>query len=373
MNKRILSTVALAATTVLGFAIPATAADYTGVGSVEVGPLAGYWNFDDYLYASLQDAGNDTWEENNDSGNAWDDTSAYLIDSFGVAVRMECATPADLSEAADGSGDMIYTCDPQTVVGDDGTLVVTTELRFFADGKTVRSRYIIENKSTATVTGPVFEIQYDAWQDDATSVSWTKLGGIVGDWTTDYNSTTGLTTTADDYIWATDNREDMDGTWAPVIKYAVGKADSLSPLLDTVDYASGDQGDGNDNANLFYELPALEPGYALEYVSLAKVYLFDDTVDDDGSDSMNGWEEGTKWAVDQAAADTDLESDEYVFAGIDTPSRVLNWVSEGGPSNENQSDESLPNTGLDTAPLGGIALVALVGGAAVVARRRLVK
>lgn len=370
MNKRILSTVAIAAVSTLGLALPAIAADYTGVGSVTVGPESGYWNFDDYLYASLQDAGNDTWENNNDGDSTWDDTSAYLIGTDLNETQMACATPADLSEATDGSGDWIYTCDPQTVTTSDGALVVTTELRFFADGKTVRSRYIIANESNSAVTGNVLRIEYNAYQDDSTSVSWTADGGMVGDWTTDYSTTTDLMTVATDYIWVTDDREALD-THAPVVKYAVGVEDALSPLLDTADFGSGDQGSGDDDANLYYAVPTMEPGDVIEYVSMAKVYLFNDGMDNDIN--MNGWEEGTKYAVDQAILDTDLESDEYVFAGIETPTRVLNWVAEGGASNENNSDGGLASTGFDARLFGGVAILALVGGAAVVARRRFVK
>ncbi|MFM2411784.1 MAG: hypothetical protein RLZZ587_117, partial [Actinomycetota bacterium] len=351
MKKHILSGVALATAATLGAAFPAAAADYTGVGSVTVGPESGYWNFDNFAYASLQDAGNDTWENNSDGDSTWDDTSAYLIGSDLNETQMECASPADLSEATDGSGDWIFTCDPQTVTTIDGELAVTTELRFFADGKTVRSRYIIANESNSAVAGNVLRIEYNAYQDDSTSVSWTADGGMVGDWATDYSSTTDVMTVATDYIWVTDDREALD-THSPVVKYAVGVEDSLSPLLDTADFGSGDMGDGDDDANLYYALPTMEPGDVIEYVSMAKVFLFNDGIDNDIN--MNGWEEGTEYAVNQAALDTDLESDEYVFTGIDNPSRVLNWVTEGGARNEDNS--GLAATGFDSAPLGTIAL-----------------
>lgn len=368
MKKKITSVVALAVSATIGLSMPANAAPYDAAGSVPVGPESGYWNFDSLPDASLQAAGNDTWENNGDGDDAWDDTYAYLLGSNSSSTQMTCAVPADLSEATDASGDWILTCDPQDVSNDDGDLVVTTEFRFYADGKTVRRRYIIANESNTTVSGQIFQVQYNAYQDASTSVSWTALEGMVGDWSTDYGSTTEFITTADDYIWVTDDREALD-TNAPVVKYAVGSADSSAPLLNTDPYTSGVMGDGDDRGNLYYALPDLAPGDVVEILTMAKVYLFNDGMDNDIN--MNGWEEGTEYAVGQAVIDTDLESDEYVFAGIDDTSRVINWGDGSGAANSGGS--GLAATGFDAAPLGTIALFAITGGVAMIVRRRAIK
>lgn len=365
-NLRTISATALVVVSSLGLTIPAQAAVWA-LDDIAIGPDNNEWRWDDSSVLSLDGPYNDMWANDSGDDDTWDDTQIKIWGS-GPDYQEDvlgCADPADLSDAADGSGDKILTCDPQVVSNSDGELTVTSEYRFYADGQTLRMRYIITNTGDAEISEQYLEQGFNAYQDDDTNVSYTDTDGVIGDFATDYSTVSDTVTDEDNYIWITDNRTASND--APVVKYAIGREGSEVPMLVEPEngWVSGGQGDGEDMAYLPYQIPTLAVDETVEFVFMVKVFLFNDNLDNDVT--LDGWQEGTKAAIDLAVEDTELESNDVVFAGIDNPSRVLNW-------NVDLPEESgLADTGLETMPIGSAALLALVGGAAIVARRRFVK
>lgn len=350
--------VAIASTAIaVGTLAPASAASFT-LDDVFIGSDNNRWNWDDATDLSMVGPSNNAWSNQANGSDTWDSTAVDFFSSEAggwATTNGQCADPADLSDATDGSGDKILTCDPQVIDNGEGELSVVSEFRFYADGKTVRQRYIITNNGTSPVVGQYIQGNFNAYQDSGTNISYTDTAGVIGNFATDYDTVSETQTNESNYVWVTDDRGNNES--APVVKYAVGRAGAQSQMLVDPDWTSGGQGDGDDDAYLPYALPSIAAGQTVEYVFLAKVFLFSDTLDNDVT--LNGWQEGTKSAIDLAVADTALQSDAVVFAGIADRSRVLNWSPAG-----------LADTGVDLQPLGLIALFALAGGVALVARRR---
>jgi hypothetical protein len=362
MNNLTKALVAAATATVFatGAAIPAQAASFP-LDDILIGPDNNEWFWASAGSLSLTGPYNDMWYDSGDN-DTWDNTTPatfYSSEAGGWAsTTVSCADPADLSVAADGSGDKILTCDAEVIDNGEGALSVVSEYRFYADGQTVRQRYIITNNGAAPVVGQYLEVAYNAYQDSGTNVAYTDTAGVIGNFATDYDTVSDTVTDGSNYVWVTDDRTDNES--APVVKYAVGSAQASSTILVDEDWTSGGQGNGEDSVYVPYALPSIGAGQTVEYVFLVKVYLFNDDVDNDVT--LNGWQEGTKSAIDLAVADTALQSDAVVFAGISDKSRVLNWSPAG-----------LADTGVNPLPLGIGALFALAGGVAIVARRRFVK
>ena len=333
---------------------PAHAASYVPGTDVYVGPDNNHWIFNVsnplYLRGPI----------NNDyTRRTWDSTQATLYSPNGQT-DAQCSNPADLT--ADG-GDLVLTCATQSIDHGDGVLSLVTELRFFAAGEAVRMRYTITNMDDAKVKGQILRLAFDTYQDDNTSVSYTDTDGLIGDYAVDYGSVTNVVTDADNYVWVTDDR--IGSTTTYVAKYAVGQAGSISPLADISEntWSSGGHGLGGGLAQLFYRVPVLAPGETVEYVVLGKVYFVDGSVDNDPG--MTGWQEGTGIAIADAASDTELESDAFVFAGISDRTLVVNW--EPAPPT---TDEDLANTGADSGASGLLAIGLVASLIAVAVRRR---
>jgi hypothetical protein len=365
MNNLTKALIAAATATVFatGAAIPAQAAPFV-LANISIGPDNNYWDWNGAA-VNLEFEGpyNDMWLNTSGNADTWDETypaTFYSSETGGWASTIvSCADPADLSNAPDGSGDKILTCDPEVIDNGEGALSVVSEYRFSADGQTVRQRYIITNNGAAPVVGQYLEVSYNAYQDSGTNISYTDTEGVIGNFATDYGTVSDTVTNELNFVWVTDDRTDNESS--PVVKYAIGRPGSASTMLvDPDNWTSGGQGDGGDNASVPYALPSIGAGQTVEYVFLVKVYLFSDDLDNDVT--LNGWQEGTKSAIDLAVADTALQSDAVVFAGITDKSRVLNWSPAG-----------LADTGVNPLPLGVGALFALAGGVAIVARRRFVK
>jgi hypothetical protein len=243
----------------------------------------------------------------------------------------------------------------------DGEFDVATEYRFFGDGMTVRMRYSITNTGNSVLSGQVLKLDFDAYQDPNTSVAYTDTDGAIGDYAVDYDTTTNVVTDSDNYVWVTDDRE---GGGVGVVKYVVGQAGSISPLVDLGDeFTSGGQGAGNDRAYLHYQTPAIAPGETIEYVVLAKIYLFSD--DYDTFPNMTGWQEGTWTAILTAIGDNEMMHPTVALVGIDDPSRVVNW--EASPLS---SSEGLASTGSDSSASGLLAVSVIATLIAFVVRRR---
>jgi len=349
---------------------PAFAAPFSGA-PVAVGHDNNAWLWANSATGSMAGPYNDTWRNSGGDNDTWDNTDTYLIGSDNSTnAHIGCADPADLTPAADSSGDQILTCDPQTIDNGDGAVTVTAEYRFYADGKTWRERYIISNNTGATIAGQVLDVGYNSYQDSDTSISWTSGAGAIGDWTTDYNTVPSAVTTPTDMSWVTDNRTDSND--APVVKYAVGSTGSrVLPADDaTRGFVSAGHGNGNDQSDSYYELPALAPGQSVEIISLSKVFLFSSNITP--VSPMNAWQTATHNAVTAAIADTALESNAVVFAGITDTTKVLNW-SPAAPVEEPVVEPVLATTGISAtavANLSGLGLLALIAGAAAVITRR---
>jgi LPXTG-motif cell wall-anchored protein len=351
------SIAAVAALCAIAGITPAHAASYVPGDDVFVGPDNNHWKFNDSNPLYLRGPVNDNYPR-----LTWDSTQATLYGAAGGQTNAECSNPADLT--ADG-GDLVLTCDSQTIDTWDGLLSLVTELRFFAAGDTVRMRYTITNTDDAKMAGPILRLAFDTYQDDNTIVSYTDTDGLIGDYAVDYGTGTTVVTDADNYVWVTDDRVGGTSTTTYVAKYAVGQAGSISPLADIDEntWTSGGHGNGGNLAQLYYRVPDLAPGETVEYVVLGKVFFVDASVNNDPV--MSGWQEGTGIAIADAASDTELESDAFVFAGISDRTRVVNW--EPAPSTAN---ENLANTGADSGAPGLLAIGLVASLIALAVRRR---
>jgi len=127
----------------------------------------------------------------------------------------------------------------------------------------------------------------------------------------------------------------------------------------------------NNNTNSYFELPPIAAGSTVEIITLARVFLFSSDITD-VPPFDDGWQTATFNATQLAIADTGLESDAVVFAGVTDRSRVLNWTPTAvvPPVVEPR----LATTGIDTASTAsfvGAGFLALLAGAGVlIARRR---
>ncbi len=274
---------------------------------------------------------------------------------------LDCSETADLSNASDGSSDKIVLCDPADVTTIDGVVSTQLEFRFYADLKTVRTRLLLTNNSENSIEGLRLKNYFNAYQDNSTQVY--ASSSSAPDFT---DPMTGVSTVvaASDLRWVTDDRFDDSG--APVVQYAVGRENSrVLPTDDaSVNMVSGGQGgprgSAEDDTNTYFKVPALAPGETVEFVIMAQVYLVIPSLLLNGL----GWQVATKTADEAAWADTTIDSDALVFAGIADTSSVLNWNVVSAPQ--------LPDTGNDGAGFASIAAaLLLLGAGAIVIRRRL--
>jgi len=317
------------------------------------------WTWDSFTSASLSGLSTNSWE-NGANVVTWDDTEVEVGGSDGLYSQVTCFDPADLELDVDGTGDKVILCDPVDITTADGVLSAQVEFRFFADLKTVRTRLIVANNSSHSVEGARVWMNYNAYQDDNTNVyrSTTSDAQYVSPVV---SSTT--VTTADDLRWVTDDR--LEENYAPVVQYAVGRSGAaVLPANDiALDMVSGGQGGGGEDTNTYFKIPTLASGESVEFITLAQVYL---VYPNGAFGGYNSWQTATLAANQGAWADTTIDSDALVFAGIEDTSKVLNW----SPASPSPSTPQLANTGLDGSAYAGLAIAVLVVGAGVVAVRR---
>lgn len=341
-------------------ATPAFAAAYSGANVTFTDANNTYWAFDTFTSASLDGLWSTPWENASDGDDStWDDTTVQLGSTVDDSYYdVTCTDPADLSTASDGSGDQIVLCDPVDITTASGVLTAQIEFRFYADLKTVRTRLIVKNNTTASISDAMAWMDYNAYQDDETMIYAATNSAPSF---TDPVTSPSYVTTAADLRWVTDNRLQSYND-APVVNYAIGRTGAaVLPTDDaTINAVSGGQGyNANDTTNTYFQIPTLAAGESIEFVTMAQVYL---PLGSTTSGSLTAWETATKAADEAAWADTTIDSDALVFAGIADPSKVLNWSPAKTPD--------LPNTGLDVAGFTGLALALLVAGAGVVVVRR---
>ncbi len=338
-------------------ATPAYAAPYSGAKIEFADANNTYWEWDNFTDASLNGLWNDPWNAGADH-DTWDSITYQLGSSIDDAyVRLTCADPADLTAATDGSGDQIVLCDAEDVTTASGVLTAQIEFRFYADLHTVRTRLIVTNNTASSISNALAWLNYNAYQDTGTFVY--AATNSAPDFTDPLTFPDYITTPAD-LRWVTDDRNERGPS--PVVGYAIGDAGaSVTPSNDAaINAVSGGQGNGSDNSNTYFQIPTLAAGQSLEFVAMAQVFL---VIEGSSSGSLDPWDTATKAAAELAWANTNIDSDAYVFAGIADPSKVANWLFASTPE--------LPDTGASALGFSALALALVgVGAAFLVIRRR---
>lgn len=357
MKKLIRSAIAVSAAGVLALvATPAYAASYSGADINFADAKNTNWNWETFADGSLDKLSDDDWQSGNDN-STWDSTDWQLGSTVDdVYSDVTCPDPADLSNASDASGDQIVLCDEVEVTTASGVLTAQLEFRFFADLHTVRTRLILTNDTASPIADALAWMNYNAYQDSGTIVYAATNSAPSF---TDPMSSPDYITTAADLRWVTDDRQNNES--APVVGYAIGRAGAA--VLPTDDAAinavSGGQGNGSDDSNTYFKIPTLAAGESVEFVTMAQVYLF---IEGSTSGTLNEWETATKAADELAWANTNIDSDAFVFAGIADPSKVANWSPASTPE--------LPDTGVSALGFGALALGLVAAGAAFLVIRR---
>jgi len=357
VKKLVRSGIAVSVAGVLALvASPAYAASYSGA-EINFGDAKNTnWGWSSFTNGSLGDFSDDEWQSGTDN-STWNGTDVQLGSTIDDAYSIvTCSDPADLSTASDGSGDRIVLCDAVDITTASGVLTAQLEFRFFADLHTVRTRVIVTNNTASTIADAMAYMNYDAFQDSGTYVY--AATNSAPDFT-DPLSTPDYITTAADLRWVTDDRESEED--APVVGYAIGRAGAaVAPSDDAaISAESGGQGDGNDSSNTYFEIPELASGESVEFVTMAQVYL---VIEGSTSGTLDEWETATKAADELAWANTDIDSDAFVFAGITDPTKVANWSPASTPE--------LPDTGVSALGFGALALTLMGAGVAFLVIRR---
>lgn len=366
MKIKKLALVSVASLAAIGLSMGATSAS------------AAVWNGGDVSWSS-----GGTWDLSQNSfnfGGPFSDAWAATIDN-GVfddgltiwapddSTELQCPV-ADLSPAADASGDQILTCDPEDMpIGpNDELMAVSMEMRFFADNQTVRQIITVKNTTGAAVSGAEILSYNNFFQDSYTNLEYSNtLGSMIANWPTGNSDAADVLTEADN-IFVTDcptdsNVCDPSYTGANVMQVNGPDGQIRSTFFDTATYPpiGGDAANSNafDEAYFSWVLPNLAVDQEVSVVIMNRTYLFLQGADDTAtgvnalaaSQAAVAFAEAGGWTTDQ------------VMVGITDPSKVVNYSGAATPS--------LPDTGLDTAPLAvGAGVLMLAGIGLVVALRR---
>lgn len=347
------ASVALSTAIALGVTAPAWAIAYTGDNIVFNDPKNTTWDWATFADASMGYLYDDDWN----GYDFYDDSHVNLWGSDNATYdNLSCSDEADLSDATDGSDDQIVLCDLFDIDNGDGVVTTQLEFRFFDDLKTFRTRAILTNNTDSPIEGQVIEFGYDSYYDEETSIYASTTAG-EDDFDANYGSVPATTTNPGDFRWVTDDR--MDNETGPVVSQAVGRSGSVSVPADNGDrgFVSGGLGSGSDNSKTYFEVPTLQPGQTVEYVIMTQVWLFDYSIDGDAP--LDSWQTAIRDTAALAWADSSIESDDLVFAGIEDTSKVLNW-----------SGEELAETGFDGLMPLALSTILLSLGAVGISRRR---
>lgn len=374
-----LSALSLAVAATLVVASPAAAAPFTD-GDVEVGGTTwGVSYFQTGLNPRVQIAERADWDGGIETFDEGIQPVYIEPGAFGLydTTRSDCADDGDLVAAADATGDQIATCELRPLDSGNGTLNASYELRFFADGATVRARLIVTNESGSVVSGAHVGFGDNYYQDGDT-----RLGAS----TTQGNPAATDSTVVDgDKLWVIYDAVDIgEGNFyeVPVVLTAAGSSGAaVLPLM-------GDAaGDGNDVQETLYPLPALAPGQSVELVQFYVWNFFDfdqpigveapvepatvEVVTEEGFTKTALLEPAALFLPSALAAVEESWDARSRFdtlsardaAGIADPSQVLNW---------NPVAEELAETGPSDSllPLAAFAGLLLLAGAGVIAVRR---
>lgn len=263
-GRHVLPIVGLCGVLTLVVASPATAAPFTG-GDVTVGGTT--WTVSDLVANETPEIDEVTRADWLGGDYTYDSGLEPIFLPTGASdisatEDMECAAGGDLSPAGDGTGDMVATCELQPFATGNGELTATYELRFFDDGRTVRSRLTVTNPGTSTVAGAHVGFYENYYQDDDT-----RLGAS----TTEGDPAASDATVVDgDLQWVIYDIVESEDYEVPVIFTAAGLGDSVSPPV----MASG-AGNGEDNQETLFPLPALSAGETVEVVQFTVWNFFE--------------------------------------------------------------------------------------------------
>lgn len=351
----------VASVTAIGLSLSATPA------------FAAIWNGADINWAS-----GGSWDINKDSLNfygpettEWAGVTGRSVFDDGLQVyanagstSLQCST-ADLSPAADGSGDQILTCDPEDMpVGPTGELMaVTVQMRFFADNQTVRQIITVKNTTGSAVSGAEILSYNNFYQDSKTNLVYSNtLGSLISNWPTGNSDANDVLTEADNIFVADCPATPCNPsfTGANVMQVNGPDAQVHSTLFGNPPLG-GDAANGNagERAYFSFELPALAVAQEVSVVVMNRTYLFLLGANDAetnanalvASQDAVAFAEAGGWNCDQA------------MVGIADPTKVVNFNC--------RSSLALPDTGLNAAPLAlGAGTLMLAGVALVVALRR---
>jgi LPXTG-motif cell wall-anchored protein len=363
MKFKKIALLGVASATAIGLSLSATPAMAASWDGSDVFYTGGLWNISNEDLA-FYGAYTDEWAAGIDYDTFDDGLMVYAPDN---STSIQCAS-ADLSPAADGSGDQILTCAPEDLpIGPNAELMsVSVEMRFFADNETVRQVITVKNNTGAAVPGAQILSYTDFYQDGYTNIVYSNtLGSLISNWPTGNSDATQVLNAADD-IFVTDcPTTPCNPSYDPANVMQVNGPGAAvhSTLFDTVAYppAGGDAaGDSAaDEAYFSYAIPALAVGEEASIVIMNRTYLFAIGADDTetganalvASQDAVAFAQAGGWTCDQA------------MVGIADSSKVINWNCASSPA--------LPDTGLNAAPLAlGAGALMLAGLGLVVALRR---
>jgi hypothetical protein len=362
MKFKKIALLGVASATAIGLSLSATPAMAASWDGNNVEYSGGLWYIDSGDL-NLSGAYTDEWANGIDDYTFDDGLMVYAPDG---QTAIQCAS-ADLSPAADGSGDQILTCAPEDLpIGPNAELMsVSVEMRFFADNETVRQVITVKNNTGAAVPGAQILSYTDFYQDYFTNIVYSNtLGSLISNWPTGNSDTTQVLNAADD-IFVTDCPTTPCPSYVPpnVMQLNGPGAAVHSTLFDTGTYppAGGDAAGGfaADGGYFSYAIPALAVGEEASIVIMNRTYLFAEgahVAETDanalvGSQDAVAFAQAGGWTCDQA------------LVGIADSSKVINWNCASSPA--------LPDTGLNAAPLAlGAGALMLAGLGLVVALQR---
>jgi LPXTG-motif cell wall-anchored protein len=331
---------------------------------------AQYYDVDssDFTYYGLY---NQAFSDNGPSENLFD-THAFFTGEQEDTVSCWEADPT-VTEATDGSGDLILLCAPQTMTDD---IVVQFEFRMYADHQTTRERMILTNNSGSAIEDYVAGRDINMYVDGGTNVGWSSSGGSTMSTWPDATGVGGLTVsdadtsyviTAPPGVWVD---EENHQPWLTALGDDAGAIGVFFPD----GYLGGDaQNDNADDGQLEAFSFDIAIDETVSVVWMNREYLF----------SYNGDETASSLAAAEAAvaeAQTTVwcagNPNNQLVVGISDASSIVNWGTSvtDCPNAQETPAPALPDTGVDSVQAGlmaaGAGAFAIAGVAILVIRRR---
>ena len=375
--KKSVSTTVLAAALIVGFAMPASAAPWSGSDLI-VGDSVDYtyWDLDeagsidhsgivhdensDGLLANGEDLDADgilDVGEDTNSNSVLDLGPDYTFDrvwcgtSGGLELDGDELDNADLDRVVDANGDIVISGTGEFRGGD---LDATVEYRAFAEGDLLRTSYVVTNNTNAEIT--VTPSTYDDTTDNAGSGTTSSGDSAIGNtdlwWTqydTDFDDIDGLNT--DSYTGTLNSPSVVFGRY-----YG-------SPGLIAADFSDFDPFDQDSDDVTFTDV-TIQPGASYQWIFFYQMLSYDQSA---GADPLD--DSANAGVVTAAAAASDNAADEF-GADLELTGRLARGLDADIDSNWVINPE-LADTGVDASGIAiGGAMLAAAGIAFVATRRR---